>query len=160
MSCFVMNAEPVAALADYIADLLNRGWNAFQMDAPDELKNELRNCIVAGRFDETEIYNYLYALNIAAYRGRYLENYPEVGEETETFEAYKPNRQHGLLYGCLANEGWEERMLKRLDCFLYQCAEDPVYGCPLYKALDELANRLAGKIARSKPEYENAEWGE
>lgn len=160
MSCFVMNPEPIAALADYIADLCNCGWSVFHMDPPDELKMELKNCIVADRFDETEIYNTLYALNIAAYRGRYLDNHPEVEKETENFKKYKPNRQHGLLFGCLANEGWEDRMLKRLDCFLYQCAEDPVYGCPLYKALDKLADRLAGHIARSKPEYRNAEWGE
>lgn len=159
MSCFIMEEKPVAALADWIADLCNYGLNAFGMDAPRSLERAMRPCIENGFYDEKTIYDLLHNLNKAAYLGRY-SHIDGIESEVENWEPYQPNPQHGMLYGCIVRPGWEDAMLKRLDCFLYQCAEDPVYGCQLYNAIEELDDALAGHIARAKPEYNAAPWGE
>ena len=153
MSCFIMGEKPVAALADYIAYILNAG------DAPPALFKALNDCVVNGRYDEAKIYDALYALNIAAYRERYLDRHPEIEAEIKAIPAYAPNIQHATRRRP-APDGWKERMLKRIDCFLYQCSIHPVYELPLNYALAQLGVELAGDIARSQPEYEKAIWGE
>ena len=44
MSCFVMNPEPLAALANTIAMVLYGGYNACGFEAPKSLYDTLRDC--------------------------------------------------------------------------------------------------------------------
>lgn len=166
MSCFIMDDSALSALADFIGCLLDNGYNYFSFFSPTTLHIALDDCYDGGGLYRAEkIYNRLYALNVAAYRGRYPE------ETVDYFPDYKENIKYKpTVYGPMNPEDgrsgyaaqvqpWHFEMLKRLDCFLYQCAEDATYKTDLYKALKELQVELMRFICQHSTAYTAHEWG-
>lgn len=76
----------------------------------------------------------LYDLNVAAFNGRYEGRHQE---DIDTF-TYVP--ADGSLN--------DAAMLKTLECYRYQLAEDPVYGTPAYEAIKALESALETELAR------------
>lgn len=166
MSCFIMNDSALSALADFIGCLLNHGYNYFGFCAPDLLHIELKDCYERGFYREEKIYNRLYALNVSAYRGRYpeetVEYMPDYKETIKYKQAvYGPMNPDDERSGYTAQaQPWHFEMLKRLDCFLYQCAEDATLNTDLYKALKALQVELMRFICQHSTAYTAHEWGE
>lgn len=167
MSCWIVNEKPLAALADFIAALMNGGFNAFGMEAPDSLPQALYNidgpeCYRCGFWEPEPIYDALHAVNVAAYTGRYSHN-PEALEEVEQWEKYQPNPRHeyhSTTGGKWAVKPWHYEMDKRLACYLYQITEDATYKTPIYNALRDLQHTLRGYIVCNTPEWDKYKWGE
>ena len=83
----------------------------------------------------------LIAMNYAAVNQRYKEN---AAPHHITYKAVAPLPDLALL--------------KRLDCYLYQCLEGDVFKWDLYKEVEEERNSLARLICRRLPEYQGARW--
>ncbi len=75
MSCMIMKEESLAALANAVADRLNRGYDFWGFEAPESLYHELSDCrTVSGcNYSAEAIYHRFYTLNVQAYNGRYKE---------------------------------------------------------------------------------------
>ena len=167
MSCFVMNPEPLAALANTIAMVLYGGYNACGFEAPKSLYDALRDChegydrrAIPGC--EKKIYERLYAVNVRAYNGRYGdheepedETAPEIDVGKYIIHRPPKYRDHGF-----AVQNWHYYMAKLLDCWLYQVAEDATMNDPLRLALEEFQGVLCGFIVRRSQPYTNIQWGE
>ena len=166
MSCFIMNDSALSALADFIGCLLNHGYNYFSFPAPAILHIELNDCNEHGSYQEEKIYNRLYSLNVAAYRGRYPEETVDYWPDYKENIKYKPTTYGPMnpddeRSGYTAQvQPWHFEMLNRLDCFLYQCAEDATYNTDLYKALKALQVELMRFICQHSTPYTAHKWGE
>lgn len=169
MSCIIMNDEPVSALADFLACLLNNGHHYFGFDAPETLKRELRVCYERGYYQEKSIFYLLSALNREAYGGRWGTDRLTVDDTTPVYSPntkYKPV-EYGPMNPADARSGydaqvrpWHYEMVKRLDCFIYQCYEKPADETELFKALVKLRDRMTLWIVQHSPEYTAHKWGE
>lgn len=71
MSCMIMNPEPLDAIANAAEMLLNCGYEYFGFDAPRSMHEVFQDCQTGYSYDAYGIYKKLYAVNIAAYNGRY-----------------------------------------------------------------------------------------
>ena len=167
MSCFIMSEKPVAALADFIAALMNGGYNAFGMEAPNSLSRALFDfdgpeCYRRGFWEASLIYNELHRVNVAAYVGRYSHN-AEALEDAQAWEEYKPNPRHeyhSTSGGQWTVKPWHYELDKRLSCFLYQITEDATYKTPIYNALRDLQHEIRGYIVSRAEEWQRLQWGE
>ena len=160
MSSMLLQMETHAALADYIAALLNMGREFFGMDAPEQLREALKDCADGYQFyDEAKIYKMLYQMNRSAYESRYQKNPIALAMIESGMPLYFPNR----VFERVAYEGgrdghwvlspWHYRIFHSLDSFLYQCNEAPVYKTPLFEALNELRYDFSLFIVRNHVEY-------
>ena len=61
MSCFVMNNEPLAALANAVETRLNCDYNYWGFEAPASLYNALADCKTSCTYFAKDIYRRLYA---------------------------------------------------------------------------------------------------
>jgi hypothetical protein len=86
----------------------------------------------------------LWRMNATAVAARYRETRDECWRDY-TFE---PSR-----------EAHPVRVLKSIECFLYQCAEEHVPRFTLYKRVSRKAGRLARHIVSESPAYADAKWG-
>lgn len=144
MSCFIVGSENIRQQAEFITYLLNHdSYAVYGMYAPESVRNAFRDCLTRGQYNAHKIYRKLYIANLRAYNGRYSG-----AEAVKEFEKYKPS---DLPHNMPA-------LYKHIQCYLYQCAEDPVYGTPLYNAICDLKNTLAAAIIDTLPEYQEAEW--
>ncbi len=141
MSCFIVSAENIGNQAEFIADLLNGGPSAYYISPSEALRAVLSDCKQSGLYDAHKIYRKLYIANLKAYNGRYNDNVRE-------FEKYKPRAVPTNL----------KRLHKQISCYLYQCAEDPVYNTPIYEAIEDLKNRIANIIVQKSEDYDSYEW--
>lgn len=164
MSCFIMQAEGLAALAEFTADLLNYGFNHYGFEAPDELSKALPGCRDPYCFfDPQKIYERLYALNVAAYTGRYRRETNGEGRRLDGEQA--PQIETGNY--CIQDTSgghklapWHFRLAKLLHCYNYQVAEDATINHPLTVALKKLERNLNSFIVTKSPEYDEAPgWG-
>lgn len=164
MSCIIAKPETVAAIAEYIASLLNAGYNFHKMEAPREVAEAFSVCTNSrGGYEPEKIYNLLSALNRLAYAGRYKRTEDGNGVDLDTFPEYKRNikyRPCGWSNGHATVEGWHYEMLKRLQFLSYQLDEDATYKLKETKALSTLAARLAVFIATSSDVYASIKWGD
>lgn len=147
MSCWMMNNDSIASVSAFLADVLNQGYFRFGFEAPRSLavaladeKNSINN------FSEEKIFHRLYQLNKNAVVGRYGDDSEMVAEGDEWPKKFS----HQLS---------DAQMLKRLDCFLYQCDEDANFGNELLKAINDFDMVFAGHIARNNKDYDDAIWG-
>lgn len=139
MSCFIVEPECIQAQAAFIAAILNAptGYNdRYRISADDALKGVFKDCRGRTGYDAHKIYRMLYIMNLRAYNGRYKDNIKE-------FARYEPTAAPTDLL----------RLYSYIDCYLYQCAEDPVYNTPLYNVIENLQSRLAKTIITSFPQY-------
>ena len=137
MSCFIVEPECIQAQAAFIAEILNRGYSElYKICADDALKDVFRDCRDRNGYSAHKIYRTLYIMNLRAYNGRYKENVKE-------FAKYVPTAAPTNLL----------QLYSYMDCYLYQCAEDPVHKTPLYNVVESLQNRLARTIIKSLPNY-------
>lgn len=162
MSCFVMNNEPLAALANAVETRLNCDYNYWGFEAPASLYNALADCKTSCTYFAEDIYRRLYAVNVRAYNGRYADHEEPEDEEAQTIDGSKyiihhppEYREHGF-----AVRPWHYQLAKLLDCWLYQTAEDATYKDPLRLAMKEFRDNLYSFIVGNSPEYVDAPWGE
>lgn len=158
MSCLMMNEKALAAIALAAENLLNMGYNAWGFEAPESLFEALRDCEnERGFFDTKLIYSRLYILNSRAYAGRYKEPVNITPPEVDFSSVWLWKRPE--YNGHYIIKEWHYKLLKLLDCFNYQTAEQATSRDPLKKAMDELARVLSCFIARNSAAYEAAPWG-
>ena len=161
MSCFVMNPEPLAAIANAVETRLNCDYNYWGFSAPDSLYRELADCKTSCTYFAEDIYRKLYTVNVRAYNGRYADHEEPEDEEAPTIDGSKyvihhppEYREHGF-----AVRPWHFQLAKLLDCWLYQTAEDATFKDPLRLAMKEFRDNLYGFIVGNSPEYVDAPWG-
>lgn len=162
MSCFVMNPEPLAAIANAVETRLNCGYNYWGFEAPGSLYDALQDCKTSYTYFAEEIYKKLYAVNVRAYNGRYASHEEPADEEAPTIDGSKyiihrppEYREHGF-----AVRPWHYQLAKLLDCWLYQTLEDATHNDPLRLAMKEFRDNLYRFIVRNSPEYTAGQWGE
>lgn len=161
MSCFVMNSESLAALANAVETRLNCDYNYWGFDAPSSLYDALADCKMSCTYFAEDIYRKLYTVNVRAYNGRYANHEEPEDEEAPTIDGSKyvihhppEYREHGF-----AVRPWHFQLAKLLDCWLYQTAEDATFKDPLRLAMKEFRDNLYGFIVGNSPEYVDAPWG-
>ena len=156
MSAFILDAKRIASLAEFITTLNNVGFDFFGFSIPESLNIAL-DC---GRFaKESEIFNKLYAFNVEAVNGRYNEENITSAEMPKNYKTLYKFREYDFENRIEIIEPWHYELYKLLQCFIYQCCEDQTYNTPLYKALQELENRLAQYIVMNNINYSKADWG-
>lgn len=163
MSAFQINNERTAQLADYISTLYNNGFNFFGYDMPQDLKIQLFDCRdIYGHTTTKKIFEKLYNLNAAAVAGRYNHN-AEPAPDMPEFKPIHHTREQGTDKTIRAwyeeIKPWHYELLKLLQCFLYQCDEEPTNKAELYKALRQLEQVLQFHIVANNPEWIKAAWG-
>ena len=137
MSCFIVESECIQAQAAFIAEVLNRGYSdLYQISADDALKDVFKACRDRNGYSAHKIYRTLYIANLRAYNGRYKENVKE-------FAKYVPTAAPTNLL----------QLYSYMDCYLYQCSEEPVYKTPLFNVIESLQNRLARTIITRLSNY-------
>lgn len=161
MSCFILSAETLYSLADVIARGIN-ARNACTICAlPENFVQRARLHFQSGNI-HLEIFNALYRLNVAAYLSRYPEEdpasipAPEMLYKNTASDLWKPPvyKSGGEMV-----RPWHYRLLKALQCFLYQTDPEGTKEPPLHAALTEYAQKLAVSIACASPSYRAARWG-
>ena len=157
MSCMIQKPENTMQIAEYIAGLLNMGYNYFGMDAPEELREALSDCgDIHGFFSEEKIYIKLVELNRAAYNGRY--DHPVYDTWIMPFKSHNVYKPHEWKDGHYVLDNWHFKIFAMIQFFNYQCGEDATYDTPLYKAMNTLKNRLALFIVTNTEEYSAQAW--
>lgn len=146
MSCFIVAPENIQAQTQFIAAILNApsGYShRYHIGAFEDLQNVFRHCKGAKGYDPHMIYRTLYITNLRAYNGRYKDHTP-----VKEFARYEPSAPPTDLL----------QLYKYMQCYLCQCAEEPVFNTAFYVTIEDLKNRLASSIIRSLPEYEEKNW--
>lgn len=156
MSTFIMNSISIAQLAEYISALNYVGYDFFGYSIPESLNNALNLTRTA---DEKKIFNALYALNVKAVNGRYNDNTPDTTEMPKEYKTIFHVKAWDGKNSTYKIEPWHYQLLKRLQCFIYQCTEDATINDPLYKALKDLEHTIIYFIVTNSPEYSAAIWG-
>ena len=135
MSCFIVEPQNIARQTAFISLLLNDSGSAYgryHVEAPASLEKALQACYDGKKYDPHKIYRALYIMNLRAYNGRYNDS---VKEFTKYAPAPAPAPSELVPF------------YKSLQCYLYQCAEDPVYKPDLYNAIEDLKNRIAACLS-------------
>ena len=160
MSCFVMNPEPLAAIANAVETRLNCDYNYWGFSAPDSLYRELNDCKTSRTYFAEAIYKKLYALNIRAYNGRYSGHEKPVGEEAPIIDGsmYIIHRRPAYREHGFAVRAWHYHLAKLLDFWLYQTLEDATHNDPLRLAMVEFQRALYTFIVTNSTEYADVQW--
>lgn len=162
MSCFIMDVNAVATVAEGLEKVLNSGFNVFGFEAPQTLREALTAADCAdqyGYFDAAKIYKALYTLNACAYVERYREG-------LDDFIPAYPSRVRDLLPHPVWGEGrWivpaeYYHYIKLVECLTYQCNEGKTAKTALYKGLREFEGRLCYYLVQNTAEWKAAPWGE
>lgn len=157
MSCFVMEARALAALARGMETILDLGYNYAGFEAPAALAEALKDCCDnCGFFEEKKIFAALFDLNMQAYAGRYKEETEPAPEWPDNVPCLLARPTYNRYYQPGA-DFW--KYLKLLDCLIYQITEDATHAAPLRAALVDFSRTLAGYLARNCAAYDSAEWG-
>lgn len=146
MSCMIMNPEPMAAIANAAATLLNCGY-------------ECQSC---GYYEATEIYKKLYAVNIAAYNGRYKDHEAPLDDLVPSVDCFRyiVHQKPEYAEHHHAVRPWHYRLAKLLDFWLYQTDEYATWEHPVRSAMLDFQEALFQFIVQRSSEYDNApEWG-
>ena len=142
MSCFIVSPENIRAQAEFISCIMNDSYNnRYRMSAADSLYDVFAACKGSDGYSAHKIYRALYIANLRAYNGRYHE-------DVKTFDKYVKTAPPADLV----------QLHKYMRCYLYQCAEEPVYKTPIYNAIRDLARDLAEHLVMRAPGYDDKEW--
>ncbi len=165
MSCFILNDEKIAGLAEYIAALYNMGFDYFGYSIPENLGRELSACVDrSGFMDSKKIYLRLFDMNATAYAGRYKEPKAEPADPAalkfpQIYKAREAGTDPDIKEWFEDIKPWHYELLKLTQCFIYQCSEDATHKEPLYIALKELEAEQLAHIISNQPDYIKAAWG-
>lgn len=156
MSCFIMKAESIRDIADFMHVIVIGGYNnEYGVYPTREILDEL------GSKTRYEIYEKLYQMNIDAYKARYSD-VEDVEIPDIPAVVFKIPIEYGTrkwLGGYLKAMPEHYRLLKKLECYLYQCDEGNIYERDLFKGMRDIANQLTLLIVTGTEEYQSAEWG-
>lgn len=161
MSCMIMSKEPLAALANAVETLLTCGYDFFGFDAPDSLFNAARDCRNMGLFSADALYRRMYALNIAAYNGRYADHEQPMDDEAPDVDLskYMVHRPPEYAEHHHAVRPWHYHLAKLLDFWLYQTSEDATRYDDFVVAMRELRDCLFQFVVQRSSEYDRYGWG-
>ena len=162
MSCFVMNCDALATIAEGLERVLNLGFNVYGMETPEPLREALTAAGCADRydvFDAAKIYKALYTLNACAYAERYQEGLDDYIPEY-------PAKVKSLL----SRPVWDSgryivpaeyyHYIKLLECLIYQCMEGSAMKTQLFKGLRDFEGLLFSYLVHNTAEWKAAPWGE
>ena len=151
MSCFIVSNENLSILSDFIYAQNNYGFNYTGLTAPDSLQRIFYNYKKNRTMNEKEIFETLYKQNLIAYDSRYGKEpiqdiLPDAYKDSKTV---KPRN---------ISKDWYFVVYKKLQCYLYQLAEDGTIDSEIYKCLTDVKNRIASAIISDTEEYKKIEW--
>ncbi len=157
MSCYMLSIESRSAIADYIASVLNSGFDYHGYSAPETLKRALSDCVVCGYYEESKIFDRLTKLNAHACGERY---HHLTGAEPGTYKRQRCITEYRQYEdGHEIIKPWHYQILKKIECFIYQCTEGDTPDTELYKGIEQLSRYLMAYIVHNTPEWNAALWG-
>lgn len=167
MSCWIMCAEPMAAVANAAETLLNCGYDYFGFDPPDELITACADCCDDPRahrplYFAENIYRKLYAVNAAAYNGRYARMDDEAADDVAPVidvSGYRVHRPYEYGDHHYIVQPWHYKLAMLLDFWIYQTSEDATRSHPLYLGMKSFRDALYKFIIRNSDEYRANQWG-
>ena len=161
MSCLIMDAGPLAAIANAVEMLLNCGYDYFGFDSPDSLLAAARDCRASTLYSATMLYRKLYALNIAAYNGRYSTHEQPADDEAPDVDLSKYRVHCPPEYADHhhAVRPWHFRLAKLLDFWIYQVSEDATRSDDFVVAMRDFRDCLFQFIVQRSSEYDRYGWG-
>lgn len=157
MSCFVLSDRVHAAIADTLDHINMGGFNNYGFTVPDYIAKLLNHEDGARR-----LYGELYRLNVRAYCDRYNDTktepnfVPDMPEPPKIIQYSTREYRNGV---CVIQQ-WHYKLLKLLDCYLYQCSEGDVPQKALFIALDEFRDTLRYFIINNNENYNQLPWGD
>lgn len=160
MSCFIMDLDALAVLANGMEKVLNMGYDVYSIEAPEALREALKDCADRyGCFDEGKIFHALYTLNYTAYHERYncapdAPEVPEIPSVHSIFDRLEYSDGHRIL-----NSNYYQ-YTKLLECLIYQCTEGEVTETPLYKGLKAFELVLMRFLVQNNDEWQRFRWSE
>jgi len=157
MSAFIMNLQSIAEIADYIDCLNFVGFDYFGYSIPFELNQALNLTSRTG--NQRKIFDALYSLNVKAVNGRYNEDNSEAADMPKLDHVIYTPKKWDCKNSIDIIEPWHYQLLKKLQCFIYQCSEDATASDPLYKGLKELEKAIVFYIVQNNSDYSSALWG-
>ena len=160
MSCFIMNLDALAVLANGMEKVLNYGYEVYGIEAPEALREALKDC--ADRydcFDEGNIFHALYNLNYTAYHERYnrdpdADATPEIPVVKGILDRLEYSDGHRILHSNYY------QYVKLLECLIYQCNEGAAAKTELFKGLEAFELVLMRFLVHNNDEWQRFEWGE
>ena len=157
MSCFIVSDETLSKIGNFIARLLNCGYDSFGFCVGREVFFAFEDCKIGDFCSSNRVYEELYKLNVKAYNGRYKEeNIDELdipkNPNIDIWEHTKVKNSFVIA------QKWHYEMLKKLKCLHYQLEEDATYEDAKTKALEEIINTLAMFIATHNEIYDGISW--
>ena len=96
------------------------------------------------------------ALNLLAYRGRYQREAAQ--EEAEDIFPREKLAPESNFEGRPSSKPYLS-LLMMLDCFSYQCAEDPAIDTADYKSLENIIAQMKSRVVNDLEAYNSAGWG-
>lgn len=157
MSSYILSNESLTTLAKAISTIENGGFNYCGFSGSDRTARALNPFYIEHGHNETAVFYALATLNAQAYAGRYNE---PVTLDAFIFDEKAPDYMRPIQYenGAPVFTADHYKLLKSLDCFLYQIDEDATNKSELKTALEETRDNLANAILRARPEYIAAPW--
>ncbi len=138
MSSFMMSNECLSILTDQInRDYING----------NRIPYDLGNLIVGK--NTTQIFNMLAEMNMQAVKKRYKAE-PDVQINYQPDADIYKNSQYGEIHN------WMYKFVKILGSYIYQCSEDDICECRLYKALKEYLDQWYVYLVVNTDEYQKA----
>ena len=141
MSAFMCSPETLYVISDYLFSLKT----LIELKSSGIIKEDPLSV------DRSDLFGMLYQLNKKALQERYGDRADELINYNIS-DGFKRAR---------AKLGEKEELIPdkllfyKLECFLYQCAEDNVCKSPLYRYLSDQQSKLAAYIVRESEEYKN-----
>ena len=146
MSSFMMKAESIANIADFISTVFNDKNNNTHMAIQGESYTTIEKLQPQNSYIKTvsikAVYNALSEMNCNALNQRYIHD-----DKAEP-EQFPKDYNHFEVAGNYKDGAFEipisyYQLLKSIDCYIYQCSEGNVPELALYKAIQSIRNTLA-----------------
>ena len=142
MSCFICSPETIGMLSAIVTDTLNSRQSCFEFNIDGAV---FADCLTNGDYDAHKVYRKLYIENLKAWNGRYNESVREFAKFTPWRFTRWSIPEKAEVY-------------KRGRCYLYQIAEDATYNGPVYNAIRDFLNTVAGSVAMFYADENGAPW--
>lgn len=169
MSSFMMKAESIATIADFISTVFNDKNNNTHMAIQGESYTTIEKLQPQNSYIKTvsikAVYNALSEMNCNALNQRYIhDDKAEPEQFPKDYNHFEVAKKTILTIGNYKDGVFEipisyYQLLKSIDCYIYQCSEGNVPESALYKAVDDIRAMLANWIIRNTIAYNAANWG-
>lgn len=158
MSCFILSNEKLSILAKSIHTVITGGGDYCGFEGSKNAPRLLIKC--KEEYDgtgEVELFHVLADLNGAAYYSRYKES-AEPGYFV--FDQNAPEYVTPIKYkdGAYIITPEHYKLLKLLNCYLYQVSERATYKSEIKEILEDIRDSLGDMILYNNPEYVAAPW--